>query len=81
MSDIGSRYLTQLSLLLTQLFTIIITDNTYTDPLMKRYTLQTSTTITIPVGTTAIAANYYAGCPMISITIPNTVTRIGNHYY
>jgi len=57
---------------------------------MKRYTLQTLNVVNIASGTTAITDWKFGGCPITSITIPNTVTSIGiiiilvyihGHYY
>jgi len=45
---------------------------------MKRYTLQTSTTVIIPAGSTSITPWGFTGCLMETITIPTTVTAIGN---
>ena len=55
----------------------IITDNNYVVPNMRRYTLQTSTVATVASGTTALIDCVFTGCPITSITIPNTVTSIG----
>lgn len=44
---------------------------------MKRYTLQTSTVGTLASGTTIINDWMFTGCPITSITIPNTITSIG----
>lgn len=55
----------------------IITDNNYVVPNMRRYTLQTSTVATVASGTTALIDCVFIGCPITSITIPNTVTSIG----
>ena len=44
---------------------------------MKRYTMQILTSVTIPTGTSNIAAAAYTGCPITSIVIPASVTSIG----
>ena len=59
---------------------LIILDTAYasSNPGMKRYTIQTLTSVTIPAGTTSIGYSAYMSCPITSIIIPSSVTRISN---
>ena len=45
---------------------------------MKQYTLTQLTSMTLPTGTKAINAWMFAGCPFTSVTIPSSVTFIGD---
>jgi len=54
----------------------LIEDLTYNVSGMKRYTLQTLTSVTVATGTISISIARYFGCPISTITIPTTVTSI-----
>jgi len=48
---------------------------------MKQYTLQTLTSVTIPVGSTSIKAAQYYGCPIVSVTIPSSIVSINSYAF
>ena len=56
-------------------------DTSYAVSGMKRYTLQTLTSVTVATGTTSIGTAQFYGCPISTITIPTSVTSINAYAF
>lgn len=59
----------------------LIEDTSYSVVGMKRYTLQTMTSVTIAAGTVSVSVAQYYGCPISNTTIPTSVTSVGAYAF